>query len=299
MKVLVTGAGGFVGHHLTEHLLANDDDVVATDRVSGGPDLLDADGIDAIVEHVAPDAVIHLAGQSDVAASWDHVQETFRANAEGTLLLLGSCRRFGVGPVLVISSADVYGHVADEDLPITEQHPLRPATPYAASKAASEMVALQAWLGYQQPVVRVRAFNHLGPGQSTRFVAPALAQRIAASATEAAGGVVKVGNLSGRRDFTDVRDVVAAYRLLLEHGRPGEVYNVCSGTDHSIEQLALRMLELSGSRARLEVDPSLYRPVDTPRLVGDATRLRTDTGWQPAISIDQTLRDVLADVAGH
>lgn len=294
MKALVTGAGGFVGRHLVEHLHASGDEVMATDRISGGPDLLDVAGIAAVVEEAAPDAVYHLAGHSDIGSSWSESLETFRSNAEGTLILLDVCRQSCGARVLVISSADVYGAVAPEELPITERQPLRPATPYAASKAAAEMVAQQAWLGYGQEVIRVRAFNHLGPGQSTRFVAPALAQRI----VESDGGVVRVGNLSGRRDFTDVRDVVAAYRLLAEHGEPGEVYNVCSGTDYSIEQLAVRMLELAKSAARLEVDPALYRPVDTPLLVGDSTRLRQRAGWAPAITIDQTLRDVLADFAG-
>jgi GDP-4-dehydro-6-deoxy-D-mannose reductase len=293
VRALVTGAGGFVGRHLVEHLVAHGDDVTATDRLSGGPELLDAAAMEALLSTTAPEVVYHLAGQSDIGASWDQAQATFRANAEGTLILLDACRAAGVQRVVAISSADVYGTVEGHELPITEDQPLRPATPYAASKAAAEMVAQQAWLGYGLETVRVRAFNHLGPGQSARFVAPALARRIAATTS----GVVSVGNLSGRRDFTDVRDVVAAYRLLAAQGEPGQVYNVCSGTDVSIQQLAETMLALSGSTARLEVDPELYRPMDTPRLVGSNTRVRAATGWTPLIPLDQTLRDVLADAA--
>jgi GDP-4-dehydro-6-deoxy-D-mannose reductase len=199
-----------------------------------------------------------------------------------------------VGRVVAVASADVYGQVAEADLPITEDRPLRPVSPYGASKAAADLVALQAHLGHGLAVVRARPFNHLGPGQSNRFVASALASRIATNElTEEA--TVPVGNLSARRDFTDVRDVVAAYRLLARHGKPGEAYNICCGRDVAVHEIAERLVALAERPMRLETDPDLLRPVDTPVLRGDPTRLHDTTGWKPALSLDQTLADVLDD----
>ncbi len=196
MKVLVTGAAGFVGGHLAAHLSEHGHDVVGIDRADG-PDLLDGPGLTTLVRGVGPDAVYHLGGWSDVGASWDQPLDTFRANAEGTLNLLQACVAAGSPRVLVVSSADVYGPVTPQQLPITEATPLNPITPYAASKVAADYLALQAFRGYGLPTVRARAFNHLGPGQTTRFVAPAIADRIAANEATDSGEVV-VGNLSPR-----------------------------------------------------------------------------------------------------
>jgi GDP-4-dehydro-6-deoxy-D-mannose reductase len=296
MKALVTGAAGFVGRHLVAHLGASGDEVVAIDRPragAGGPDLLDAEGLRAVLADTAPDVVYHLGGWSDVGGSWAEPRRTFEVNAEGTLNLLQAC--LPVRPrVLVVGSADVYGKVAPVDLPITEDAPLRPITPYAASKVAADYLGLQAWLGYGLEVVRVRAFNHLGPGQSNRFVAPALAERIARAEREGREEI-PVGNLTARRDFTDVRDVVRAYRLLAEHGEPGEAYNVCRGRDLAIGELAERLVAMATRPVRLAADPSLQRPVDTPVLRGDPARLHKITGWEPRIDLDETLADVLAE----
>jgi GDP-4-dehydro-6-deoxy-D-mannose reductase len=194
-----------------------------------------------------------------------------------------------------VSSADIYGIVSEHELPIDEDAPLRPVTPYAASKIAADYLGLQAWLGWKLPVVRVRAFNHLGPGQSPKFVAPALAERIARN--EIDGGTdVPVGNLSARRDFTDVRDVVRAYRLLVEHGESGEAYNVCSGVDVEITDVAMQLLASARSPMTLRHDPTLERPVDVPVLRGDNRRIHKATGWTPAIPLEQTLSDVLDDM---
>ncbi|MEO2085871.1 MAG: GDP-mannose 4,6-dehydratase, partial [Acidimicrobiales bacterium] len=209
MRALVTGAAGFVGGHLVDHLRASGDDVTCTDRASGGPDLLDAAGIRGLVAEVRPEVVYHLAGQADVGGSWDSPVQTLRTNAEGTLILLEAVRVLDGVRVVTVSSADVYGMVDPGDLPTPESAPLRPVSPYAASKAAADLLALQAHLGHGLDVVRARSFNHLGPGQSDRFVCSALASRIAAA--ELAGGdSIRVGNLDARRDFTDVRDVVRA-----------------------------------------------------------------------------------------
>ena len=201
-----------------------------------------------------PHVVYHLAGASDVGGCWDTPQITFRANAEGTLNVLWAAREAGVERVLTVGSADVYGKVTPDELPLTEQSPLRPTSPYAASKVAAESVAEQAFLGYGQQVVRARPFNHLGPGQSTRFVAPALAERIARN--ELAGeSQLAVGNLSSKRDFTDVRDVVKAYRKMMVDGDAGAVYNVCSGEAIAVQDLALALIELSDDRPRARGRP--------------------------------------------
>ena len=293
MKALVTGASGFVGRHLVEHLLDHGDSVVATDR-STGLDICDAEAVRERFSDERPNVVYHLAGDSDVGGSWNHPRETFRVNAEGTLNVMAAARDIGIERVISIGSADVYGKVEPHDLPLTEQSPLRPTSPYAASKVAADFLALQATLGYGLDVIRVRPFNHIGPGQSERFVAPALAMRIARNEIEGAA-VVPVGNLTPKRDLTDVRDVVRAYRLLALDGHPGEVYNVCSGVAVSIDTLAQLLVERANLPMQLEPDPDLMRPVDVPILLGDFTHLREATGWTPSIALEVTLTDLLAD----
>lgn len=299
VRALVTGGLGFVGRHLVAHLRDLGDEVVVLDRRGeSGVDITDADGIRDAIVRAAPGAVYHLAGWADVGGSWHHPVDAFRTNAEGTLNVLLACAEAGVGRTLSVGSADVYGVVTEAELPLTEGSPLRPASPYAASKVAADFLALQAHLGQGLGVIRARAFNHLGPGQTDRFVAAALAARIASNEREG-GDTVRVGDLSARRDFTDVRDVVRAYRLLVEHGVPGEAYNVCTGVDLAVQDLADRMLGLSTHPMRLEVDPSLLRPVEIPVLRGDASKLRAATGWEPTIPIDQTLADLLDDQRGR
>lgn len=292
MRALVTGATGFVGPHLVAHLRASGDDVVGLD--DGVVEVCDPAAVTDWIGGHRPEVVYHLAGWADVGGSWAAPQQAFRVNAEGTLNVLQAALDAGCGRVLVVSSADVYGIVDEADLPITEEHPLRPVSPYAVSKVAADYLGLQAWLGRRLEVVRVRAFNHLGPGQSDRFVAPAIASRIAANERDG-GDEVPVGNLAARRDVTDVRDVVRAYRLLAGSGAPGEAYNVCSGADVAISDLADRLLALATRPMRLVVDPERHRPVDVPVLRGDRTKLERATGWAPEIPLAQTLADVLDD----
>jgi GDP-4-dehydro-6-deoxy-D-mannose reductase len=298
MKALVTGSAGFVGRHLVAHLDAEDDEVFPIDRSLGGPDNTDADAMIRALDEVRPDAVYHLAGNADVGGSWQHPQETFAANAGGTLNVLQACVRSNVSRVLVVTSADVYGRVTEEELPLRETAPLRPVSPYAASKVAADYLALQSYLGHGLATLRVRAFNHIGPGQTNRFVAPALAERIARNELQG-DEVVPVGNLATRRDFTDVRDVVRAYRLLIQNGTAGEVYNVCRGDDIAVRELAVRLSELAVKPMRLESDPALQRPVDVPVLRGDPTKLKAATGWEPTIGLDQTLADLLDEWRGR
>jgi len=290
----VTGAAGFVGRHLTAHLAACGDDVVGTDRSEGGPDLLDPAGLARLVAEVDPEVVFHLAGQADVGGSWEAPADTLRVNAEGTLHLLEAVRSTSGARVVTVTSADVYGVVRPEDLPLDETAPLRPVSPYAASKAAADLLALQAYLGHGMDVVRARSFNHLGPGQDDRFVCSALAARIAA-AEAGLGDEVRVGNLAARRDFTDVRDVVRAYRCLAIDGRSGAAYNVCTGTSVAVGEIAERLVGLANRPLRLVDDPALHRPVDVPDLRGDPTLLRLVTGWKPEVALDDTLADLLAD----
>jgi len=295
VRALITGVSGFVGRHLLAHLASSGDDVEGCDREDGSIDIDDRSSIEGILKRFQPEVVYHLAGWSDVGGSWRAPEEAFRANADGTLNVLLACKDAGVERVLAVSSADVYGIVSEVELPIDENATLRPVTPYAASKVAADYLGLQAWLGWKLPVLRVRAFNHLGPGQSPKFVAPALAERIARN--EAYGGAdVPVGNLSARRDFTDVRDVVRAYRLLMEHGEGGEAYNVCSGVDVEISDIAEQLIAKARAPMSLVHDPNLERPVDVPVLRGDNTRIQKTTGWTPTISLDQTLADVLDEM---
>lgn len=294
MRALVTGAGGFVGGHLVTHLADAGDQVTTTDPSHGGADITDAAAVRDDVAEAAPEIVYHLAGWANVGTSWDHPHDVFRINAEGTLNVLTAARECGVTRVVAVSSADVYGKGRPEDMPLTEESPLRPTSPYAASKVAADFLGLQAWLGHGVEVVRVRAFNHLGPGQSEGFVASALASRIARAERDG-GEVVTVGDLSARRDHTDVRDVVRAYRLLAVDGEPGEAYNVCSGHDVAVQEVADLLLSRARVGLRLEVDPSLLRPVDVPVLRGSHAKLTSATGWEPEIPLEATLTDLLDD----
>ena len=270
MKVAVTGARGFVGPHLVAHLEAAGDDVLSLDR--HGPDSFDVTDPTAVHERLA-----------------DTRPEV---NAEGTLNVLHACTELGLSRVVVVLSSEEYGRVDEADLPLTEESPLRPVTPYGAAKAAADLLALQAHLGDGLDVIRVRPFSHTGPGQTARFVVPALAARIARAERDDIDEI-PVGSLDAVRDLTDVRDVVRAYRLLAEHGTPGEVYNVCSGRGVSVREIADGLLSGATRPIRLVVDPELVRPVEVPRLVGSNARLRAATGWAPTIPLPKTLADVL------
>lgn len=292
MRSLITGGRGFVGTWLADHLRSCGDDVIQIDQEV---EITDPAAVLAAFQAAAPDAVYHLAALTHVGQSWDEPLAVLEVNVLGTGVLLAAARACGTDPtILVTSSAEVYGAVNDPArLPLTEESPTAPLTPYAASKLAAEALCAQAWLGHGQRVVTVRPFNHIGPGQSPNFAVSALAKRIVDA--ERAGSVeIPVGNLSARRDFTDVRDVVRSYRMLIESGVPGEVYNVCSGRDVAIQEIADRLLSQAGSAVRLVPEASLIRPVEVPVLRGDPSRLTETTGWLPTFSLDQTLADVLA-----
>ena len=291
MRALITGGKGFVGQWLSAHLKDRGDDVAIIDLET---DVADGAAVRRVMSDVRPDAVYHLAAMTHVGDSWDQPSQVLRVNVLGTAEILAAARAIPELPrVLVVSSAEVYGVVGTDQLPLDEHTATLPASPYAASKLAAEAVALQAWRGYGQPVMVVRPFNHIGPGQSPNFFVPALAKRIV-EARRAGAGSLPVGTLTTRRDFTDVRDVVVAYRRLIEAGEPGGVYNVCSGRDVAMAEVAHDLLRLAGADLELVTDPALVRPVDVPRLRGDATLLRETTGWLPVIPLATTLADVLA-----
>jgi GDP-4-dehydro-6-deoxy-D-mannose reductase len=291
VRALITGGKGFVGQWLAAHLKDCGDEVAVIDLET---DVADGAAVRRVVSAVAPDAVYHLAAMPHVGESWDDPSQVLRVNVLGTAEVLAAARQLAVGPrVLVVSSAEVYGIVTPEQLPLTEEAPTAPASPYAASKLAAEAVALQAWRGYGQPVVVVRPFNHIGPGQSPNFFVPAMAKRIV-EASRAGANTLRVGTLTTRRDFTDVRDVVVAYRRLIERGEYGTVYNVCSGRDVAMSEVATELMKLAGAQLALQTDPELVRPVDVPVLRGDAVRLRAVTGWEPQIPLATTLADVLS-----
>ena len=288
MRAFVTGASGFVGHWLIEHLRAMGDEVSAPEV-----EITDAELVRDALAAAQPQAVYHLAAIANVGESWGAPQQTFAVNAAGTLNLLEAARALAATPrVLLVCSAEVYGRVAPADLPLREDAPLRPVSPYAASKVAAEFLGMQAHLAYGLPVIRARAFNHIGPGQAPTFVVSSLARQVAEVARRG-GGAIHVGNLTPQRDFTDVRDVVRAYRLLMERGVPGDVYNVCSGEAIAIAELADRLVRLAGVDVSIEVDADRVRAVDVPILLGDPGRLVAATGWQREWSLDDTLVDVL------
>jgi GDP-4-dehydro-6-deoxy-D-mannose reductase len=293
VRVLVTGSRGFVGTWLCRHLEDSGDEVSELPKYL---DVRDTGGLaDALVD-AAPEAVCHLAAQANVAASWRDPVETFSVNAIGTLNLCVAAVALPRKPrVLLVSTSEVYGRVPPEHMPVTEEEPFAPVNPYAASKVAAEMAGLQAWLGQGLEVVRARAFNHTGPGQLEGFVAPDLAHQVVRAARGELD-CISTGNISVKRDLSDVRDVVRAYRLLLVHGKPGEAYNVCTGEAVAISTLLSRLMELAGVDVPVRADPARYRPADVPEHVGDPGRLKALTGWRPEISLDQTLSDLLASL---
>jgi GDP-4-dehydro-6-deoxy-D-mannose reductase len=291
VRALITGGRGFVGQWLAAHLKDSGDEVVVIDAET---DVSDGPALREVVTDAAPEAIYHLAAMTHVGESWENPSEVLRVNVLGTAEVLAAARSLESPPtVLVVSSAEVYGVVSPAQLPLREDTPTAPATPYAASKVAAEAVALQAWRGYRQPVIVVRPFNHIGPGQSPNFAVPALAKRIV-EARSAGDRSLRVGTLTTRRDFTDVRDVVVAYRLLIRQGTVGTVYNVCSGRDVAISEVADELMRLAHAEFALEADPALVRPVDVPVLRGDAGLLHEATGWSPSIPLATTLADVLA-----
>ncbi len=293
MKALVTGADGFVGRHLLAHLRASGDEAVGVDREC---DVTDAISVRATLTDVRPEAIYHLAALTAVGESWARPVEYTRVNVLGTKNVLDAASQVVPNArVVLVSSADVYGVVRPEDLPLVETFRVAPANPYASSKVEAEHVAHDAVRERAQAVVIARPFNHVGPGQSTDFVVPAIVHRLLVAEADGADEIV-VGDLSTRRDFSDVRDVVRAYRLLVELGVSGEVYNIASGVDVGLFDIAQRLVEAIAPHVRLVTDESLIRPVEVPVSCGSYEKLRRATKWRPTISLDTSLRDVIDEM---
>jgi GDP-4-dehydro-6-deoxy-D-mannose reductase len=291
VRAFLTGSHGFVGPWLARHLRGEGDEVV---ELRHGVDITKPGVLEEALLEAKPDAVYHLAAQSSVKRSWKDPEGTFSVNALGSLRLCEAAALLQPMPrVLLVSSSEVYGHVPLGHMPVREDEPFAPATPYAASKAAAEMVGLQAWLGRGLPVVRARAFNHTGPGQPEGFVVPDLASQVA-RARRGEISQLTVGNLEVGRDLTDVRDVVVAYRLLVLQGEPGQAYNVCRGQATRVSEILHRLMEMAGVQVPVVVDPARVRPADVPVHVGDPARLHALTGWEPKVPLDETLAEVLA-----
>ncbi|HET7273556.1 MAG TPA: GDP-mannose 4,6-dehydratase [Longimicrobiaceae bacterium] len=316
MRILVTGASGFVGQHLLRELLSSGDHELIGGTLTGPPtasatltaeeiarvkwvelDVASTSSVSAVVSSVRPERVYHLAGQSSVSRSFAAPLETWDVNGTGTLRVLNALQQLNDPTIrmLLISSAEVYGAVPAEIQPINERSPLAPTTPYGVSKAAAELASLQSSAAGALQVVVARSFNHTGPGQDERFALPGMAGQLRRIQDGEMEAVLRVGNLHAKRDFLDVRDVVRAYITLMEQGDDGGVYNVCAGEAADLAALVERLVVLSGTGARIEVDPERFRDVDVPLLVGDPSRLRT-LGWLPQIPLDETLRDLLRSI---
>ncbi|MEP7200748.1 MAG: GDP-mannose 4,6-dehydratase, partial [Chloroflexota bacterium] len=308
LRALITGVAGFGGTHLAERLLADGDlEVWGTHHHARLPDLPTLKGLQPVacdvcdpqivrglLGDIRPNWIFHLAGQSDVGGSWDSAWRTIESNVRGQLNLLEAMVQLELDArILVVGSNNEYGAVSPTDLPIDEETPLRPDTPYGVSKVAQDLLGLQFFLSHRVRAVRVRCFNYIGPRQNANFVTAAFAKQIAEIEAGLREPLLRVGNLTAERDFTDVRDMARAYRLALEHGADGEVYNIGSGRSVAIQRLLDILLREARCAIRVAPDPLRLRPSDVPRSLCDATKFRAATGWQPRIPIEQSLRDIL------
>jgi len=305
MKALIISGAGFVGNYLIEHCKRDwqwsvhvtkmPNETIANPDVSiHDLDILEKKEITALLQTVRPDCIFHLAAQSSVAVSWKNPALTVDVNVKGSINVLEAIRELDYSPrILLIGSGEEYGHILPGETPISERNTPRPGNIYAATKACQNMIGAIYAKAYQMPIMMVRAFNHIGPNQSPLFVVADFCRQVAEIEAETRPPVIHVGNLAARRDFTDVRDVVRAYALLIQKGQPGETYNVGSSHAVSIEEVLTRILSLSARQIQVSVDSDRLRPVDIPIIEADITKLREVTNWTPAIPLQQTLEETL------
>jgi GDP-4-dehydro-6-deoxy-D-mannose reductase len=309
-RVLVTGVTGFAGSHLVDYMLTRGDSEIygiqrwrsRTENIehfAGRITMLECDLRDATstrdtLEKVRPDWIFHLAAQSFVPTSWIAPTESLTTNVLAQVNLFEAVRHLGLKcRIQIACSSEEYGLVYPDELPIRETNPLRPLSPYAVSKVAQDMLGYQYWMSWKLDCVRTRGFNHEGPRRGPVFVASDFAKQIADIEKGRKPAVLSVGNLESRRDFTDVRDMVRAYWLALEKCEPGEVYNICSGHDWSIQKVLDLLLAITKTKIEVRPDPARMRPSDVPVLLGDPSKFQRATGWKPTIPFEQTLRDML------
>lgn len=304
-KVLIIGSAGFVGNHLIDYILANKKEwqITATKmpkEVIEKPvdvrnlDITKPEEIDSLLDEVQPDYIFHLAAQSSVALSWKNPQLTININIVGTVNLLDAVRKLEKQPrMLLIGSGEEYGHVKPEEVPIKEGNNTRPGNIYAVTKVTQNMIGRLYYEAYGMEIMSTRSFNHTGPNQAPQFVVPDFCKQVAEIEKGKKEPVIYTGNLSAKRDFTDVRDVVRAYCLLMEKGRAGETYNVGCGKAVEIRAILDMILSHSEKDIKVETDPAKLRPVDVPIIEADITKLKEDTGWIPEISLDQTITETL------
>ena len=304
-RVLITGADGFVaGHLISELIRVSSPEIMGIGLKKDGPrgegvnyrelDMTRFEELSGLLKEFAPDAVFHLAAQSSVALSWRDPWETYRINLLGQLNIFEALRGAGLSPaILVTCSSDEYGVVKTEEIPLIEEHPLHPNSPYAVSKVGQETLALMYYEAFGWHVLVTRGFNQAGPGQTPKFVVSDFAKQVAEIEKGLKEPVLRVGNLEAERDFMDVRDAVAAYRMVMEKGSPGTPYNVCSGKAVSIRSVLEILLELATCDVEVRKDPERDRPSDVPVLAGDNSRILEEVGWEPKIPLEKTLSDTL------
>lgn len=310
MKALIIGAGGFVGGYLISELCQRGWEVCATklphEKIhifSGSAvsystadlDILDENAVRGLIADCRPDVIFHLAAQSSVALSWKKPALTADINIKGCIDLLEAVRGSGLSPrILFIGSSEEYGYAANRPEPVRETVRPEPANIYAITKLAQNMIGELYCKAYGMDIISVRAFNHIGPGQLPQFVVADFCKQAAEIAMGKRKPVIYVGNLAAKRDFTDVRDIVRAYAGLAEKGKSGETYNVGSGHAVSIQSILDEIIRLSGAEIRVETDKERFRPVDVPFIEADVSKLKNDTGWERKISLENSLRDILA-----
>ena len=294
-KLMVTGEAGFVGGFIRQAVTAENNAYGFELIPSPNLELRDAAGLARICAEISPDYVIHLAAQSFVPESFSNPRETFEINFLGTLNLLQALKQSGFkGRLLFVGSGDTYGLVAPETLPLTENSPLKPRNPYAVSKVAAEALCYQWSQTEGMDIVMVRPFNHIGPSQSNQFVVSDFARQLMEIKLGRRSPEISVGDMDVTRDFTDVRDVVRAYLMLLScEGGSGEAYNVCSGKEHSIREILERLITLARVTVNIRQDPARLRTSEQRRVYGANDKLRSATGWQPEIELEQSLKDNL------
>ncbi|MBI5652566.1 MAG: GDP-mannose 4,6-dehydratase [Chloroflexi bacterium] len=308
MRALITGLNGFAGSHLADFLLTQSNveifgagigDTANLAHLAGRVtfsegNLTDPGFTGDLLARTQPDRIYHLAGQAFPPISWQDPWTTLEINLRSQVNLLSAAARMNLSArILVIGSMDEYGRVEPGDLPITETTPLRPDSPYGVSKIAQDFLGLQYFLSHNLQVIRARPSNHIGPRQNEQFVTSNFAKQIAEIEIGKRDPVLRVGNLTAQRDFTDVRDMMRAYFLAIERGAPGDVYNIGSERAVSIQQVVDLLIAQSRVAIRIEHDPARMRPSDTPVMICDASKFRAQTGWDATIALETSLRDIL------